>query len=346
MSSLKKILLFVGLLIFGAAAFGFTKYQLIFSPNVPPTLVQNYLHVPTGTDYQGLKDILIRENFVQDSSSFDWVATLMKYHKNSIRAGRFEIQPSWNNRQLIQQLRTGKQASVNLVLNNERLISEVAGKISTFIEPDSLAILNALSSPEILDNLALSEETIMTIFIPNTYRVYWNMAPEEFIKRMVKERDKFWAKEGRESKRQKLEMSREEVYTLASIVEKETNYKPEKATVAGVYLNRIRKGMLLQADPTVVFANQDFTLRRVLNKHLAIDSPYNTYKNLGLPPGPIAMASISSIDAVLTNEEHKYIFFCAKADNSGQHAFAKKLSAHNSNARKFQKWLSKQGIYR
>ena len=136
------------------------------------------------------------------------------------------------------------------------------------------------------------------------------------------------------------------MYTLASIVEKETNYKPEKPTIAGVYLNRLDRGILLQADPTVVFANQDFTLRRVLNKHLEIDSPYNTYKYAGLPPGPISMSSISSIDAVLNKEEHNYLYFCAKPDNTGQHAFARNLSAHNANARKFQKWLNKQRIYR
>lgn len=346
MSNLKKIgIVFLVVIIIGGIL-GFKTYSKIFGAAVPSDIADTYLKVPSATDYASLKRLLLDQNFISDSSSFDWVAKLMKYDKNTIRSGRFEIKSGWSNRKLIQHLRAGKQSSVNLVLNNERLLSEVASKASSFIEPDSTAIIDALTSPKILDSLGLTKETIMTIFIPNTYRVYWDISPDEFIERMVKERDKFWAKHERKTMLQELGMSKEEVYTLASIVEKETNYVPEKSTVAGVYLNRISKGMLLQADPTVVFAVKDFSLRRVLNKHLAIDSPYNTYKNIGLPPGPIAMASISSIDAVLKNEDHKYYYFCAKPDLSGQHVFAKSLSAHNTNARKFQSWLNRQQIYR
>ncbi len=346
MKYLKHILIAILILAIGAGIFAFTVYRSIFSPNVPDTLDTPHLYVPTGTDYQGVKELINTKGFVKDITSFDKVSSLMKYNKNKIRPGRFEISPGWNNRELIQHLRSGRQSSVNVVLNNERLVSEVAGKISGFLEVDSLAVLGALRSPSLLEELNLTSETIMTIFIPNTYRVYWNTTPEKFIKRMVSERDKFWADSERERKREGLGMTKEEVYTLASIVEKETNYVPEKPNVAGVYLNRLSKGMHLQADPTVVYANQDFTIRRVLNKHLAKDSPYNTYKYPGLPPGPIAMASISSIDAVLENKQHKYIYFCAKPDNSGQHAFARNLAAHNANARKFQKWLNKQRIYR
>jgi len=346
MSTLKKIGLITLVILLGLGIFGIGIYQKIFNSNVPSALQNTYLEVPTGSDYSSIKKLLFDQGFVQDSSSFDWVAHLMKYDQNTIRSGRFEIKANWSNRALIQHLRAGKQASVNLVLNNERLLTEVAAKVSSFIEPDSFAILEMLESPEILEELELSNETIMTIFIPNTYRVYWDMSPREFIDRMVKERNVFWSKEGREAKLASLNMSKEQAYTLASIVEKETNFIPEKSTVAGVYLNRISKGMLLQADPTVVFANRDFTIRRVLNKHLAIDSPYNTYKYAGLPPGPISMASISSIDAVLQNEDHKYYYFCAKPDLTGQHAFAKSLAAHNANARKFQSWLNKQQIYK
>lgn len=346
MRHLKKIGFIVFALAIGAGIFAYLKYQAIFKPNVPDALSEKYLYIPTGTDYQGIKRILEEQNFLLDAGTFDEVATLMKYDNNIIRPGRFEIQSGWSNRKLIQHLRSGKQASVNLVLNNERLISEVAGKISSFIEADSMEILNALQSPNLAEKLGLTPETMMTIFIPNTYRVYWNASPEKLIDRLVAERNKFWEGNQREAKREKLGLTREEVYTLASIVEKETNYNPEKPTVAGVYLNRLRKDIALQADPTVVFANQDFTIRRVLNRHLEKDSPYNTYKYPGLPPGPIAMASISSIDAVLENKQHKYIYFCAKPDNSGQHAFAKNLTAHNANARKFQKWLNNQRIYK
>ncbi len=346
MKHLKKFGIVVFVLAIGAGIFAYLKYQAIFEPNVPDGLTETFLYVPTGTDYDGIKQLLEEHKYLTDVGTFDEVASLMKYNQNAIRPGRFELKSGWNNRQLIQHLRSGKQASVNLVLNNERLIPEVAGKMSSFIESDSVSILNALQAPELTEHLGLTPETLMTIFIPNTYRVYWNTTPEKLIERLVEERDKFWASNGREEKRKLLDLTREEVYTLASIVEKETNYKPEKPNVAGVYLNRLRKNIALQADPTVVFANQDFTIRRVLNRHLEKDSPYNTYKYPGLPPGPIAMASISSIDAVLENKQHKYIFFCAKPDNSGQHAFARNLAAHNANARKFQSWLNKQRIYK
>lgn len=343
---IRKIGIVVFILSIGLGVFAYLKYQAIFEPNVPNELSNAYLYVPTGSDYEGIKKLLVENNFLIDVGSFEDVASLMKYDKNAIRPGRFEIKSGWSNRELIQHLRSGKQASVNLVLNNERLIPEVAGKISRFIEADSLSILQALESPALMEKLDLNSETLMTIFIPNTYRVYWNTSPEKLIERLVSEKDKFWSNNQREEKREKLGLTKEEVYTLASIVEKETNYNPEKSTVAGVYLNRLRKDIALQADPTVVFANQDFTIRRVLNRHLEKDSPYNTYKYPGLPPGPIAMASISSIDAVLANKQHNYIYFCAKPDNSGQHAFAKNLAAHNANARKFQKWLNKQRIYK
>ncbi len=343
---IKKIGIAGLVLAIAVVIFAYQKYQAIFEPNVPDVLDSPYLYVPTDTDYQGIKNLLVDGKFIVDAGSFAEVASLMKYDKNVIRPGRFEIKSGWNNRELIQHLRSGKQASVNLVLNNERLIPEVAGKISSFIEADSLSMLSALQSPALLEKLGLSSETLMTIFIPNTYRVYWNTTPEKLIDRLVSEKDKFWSSTQREEKREKLGLTKEEVYTLASIVEKETNYNPEKATVAGVYLNRLRKNIALQADPTVVFANQDFTIRRVLNRHLEIDSPYNTYKYAGLPPGPISMASITSIDAVLENEQHNYIYFCAKPDNSGQHAFARNLAAHNANARKFQRWLNKQRIYK
>lgn len=346
MSKLKKIGLVFLVLLGIVGVFAFSKYQSIFAPNVPTTLAQNHLYIPTGTDYEGLKHLLSAQKFILDEGSFDDVAGLMKYKKNTIRSGRYEIQASWSNRELIQHLRSGKQSTVQLILNNERLLEELAGKVSSFIEPDSLSILDALNSQEVLDKYNLVPETVMTLFIPNTYEVYWNTTPKQFIEKMAKESEKFWSKDNRTAKSEALNMTRTEVYTLASIVEKETNYKPEKPTIAGVYLNRLDRGILLQADPTVVFANQDFTLRRVLNKHLEIDSPYNTYKYAGLPPGPISMSSISSIDAVLNKEEHKYLYFCAKPDNTGQHAFARNLSAHNANARKFQKWLNKQRIYR
>ena len=343
---MKKIGLVLLVLIALFAVFGYGKYKAIYGPNVPTELKKLSIDIPRGSSYSELKVLLTEQNIVNDTSSFDWVASLMKFKKRTIRSGRFQVEPGWSNRRLIQHLRSGKQEPVNLVINNSRLLSEVAGKVSKHIEPDSTTLLTALMSKDIQSRLGLSPETMMTIFIPNTYQVYWDMSAEQFIDKMKLERDKFWSAKNRKSKLSSLDMSEEEVYTLASIVEKETNHKPEKSTVAGVYLNRLRRGIMLQADPTVVFANKNFAIRRVLNKHLEIDSPYNTYKNAGLPPGPISMASISSIDAVLENEDHKFIYFCAKPGNGGQHSFAKSLKQHNSNARKFQSWLNKQRIFK
>ncbi len=342
----KKIGIFLLVAILIAGGFGYSKYQDIYAPNVAENISPTQLYLNKNIDYTDLKKMLVSQSIVKDIESFDWVASLMKFDQNKIRSGKFQIEPGWSNRKLIQHLRSGKQTPVKIVLNNERLLSEVAGKIAPLIEPDSTSIMMTMLDENTLAKYNLNRENLMTLFIPNTYEVYWNITPEEFLDRMKKESDKFWNAKDRKAKLEELKMSKEEVYTLASIVEKETNYKPERPTVAAVYLNRIRKGIMLQADPTVVFANQDFEIRRVLNKHLEIDSPYNTYKYAGLPPGPIAMSSISSIDAVLQNEAHKYYYFCAKADNSGQHAFAKTLSQHNANAKKFQRWLNKQRIFK
>jgi UPF0755 protein len=197
---------------------------------------------------------------------------------------------------------------------------------------------------EVLSELGYTPENIMSLFIPNTYQVYWNTSPQNLLKRLQVENDAFWAKKNRREKAKSLGLSTQEVYTLASIVEKESLVMDEKPIIAGVYLNRLKKGMLLQADPTVVFAVGDFSIQRVLNKHLAIDSPYNTYKNVGLPPGPICMPSISSIDGVLNAEKHNYIFFCAKPNSGGRHAFANTLAGHNRNAAIYRNWLQANQI--
>jgi UPF0755 protein len=256
-----------------------------------------------------------------------------------MRSGRFEISPGWNTITLIRHLRNGKQSPVDLVINNARLVEEVAGKAARFIEPDSVALVALLTDKAYLKKYNYSKETLMSLFIPNTYEFYWNTTPEQFMERMIKEHDDFWNKKGRLKKAKALNMTPEAVYTLASIVEKETQQNSEKERMAGVYLNRLEQGILLQADPTAVFATRDFDTKRVLNYHINFDSPYNTYKYAGLPPGPISMASIPSIDAVLNAEQHDYIFFCAKGDGSGLHNFAKNLAAHNRNVQIYKKNL-------
>ncbi|MFK8101668.1 MAG: endolytic transglycosylase MltG [Saprospiraceae bacterium] len=341
---LKKILIALLLLALVASFIGYQKYQEIFAPNVPASLADPYLHIPTGTSYEELLQLLQKKNIVLDISSFGWLAEQMSYNKPTVRPGRYKIEPAWSNRALISHLRGGKQSPVKLVLNHGRLLSDVAGKAAQFIEADSMEIITLLSDPKTIEAQGFQPETFMSMFIPNTYEFFWNTSAEQFVARMKKEHNSYWSKNKREEKAATLGLSPAEVYTLASIVERESNLKSERPIIAGVYWNRIQRGMLLQADPTVVFATKEFGLRRVLKRHLEIDSPYNTYKYPGLPPGPISMASISSIDAVLNRAKHDYIFFCAKPDSNGGHAFAKNLAGHNANARRYHRWLNQRGI--
>ncbi|MDX1913629.1 MAG: endolytic transglycosylase MltG, partial [Saprospiraceae bacterium] len=267
----------------------------------------------------------------------------MKYKKDKMRAGRFKIEPGWTNRQLIQHLRTGEQAPVRVVLNNERLPEDVAGKVGRFIEADSLTLLNTFRDKAFLREIGYTEETLLTAFIPNTYEMYWNSDAKAFVQKMLKEHTAFWDKNNRRAKAQAQGLTEKEAYILASIVERETNAVSEKPTIAGVYLNRLRIDMKLQADPTSVFATRDFATRRVTEYHTSFDSPYNTYVYKGLPPGPISMASIPSLEAVLNPEKHNYLYFCAKPDDSGTHAFAETFAAHKVNAERFQAYVRTRG---
>ncbi len=339
------------LLIIGVAAvlFGYPYYKAIYLPNVPEQLSEKYIYIPSGSSYEDVVSNLVDNHFLIDEGSFRKAAQLMKFNKRqTMRSGRFEIQPNMGNRPLIQLLRSGKQSPIRMTISYGRLPEDVAGKASTYIEADSLSILDILENETILKEYNLKPETAVTAIIPNTYEFFWNTNANDFWKRMIKEHQAFWDEE-RLAKAKKLNLTPEKVYTLASIVEGETNFNPEKPRVAGVYLNRLKINMLLQADPTLKFATRDFEAKRVLNKHKEFDSPYNTYMYAGLPPGPIMLASISSIDAVLNYEKHDYLFFCAKPpaninDKPREHAFAKTLQQHNANAQKYYKYLREAGI--
>ncbi|MCB0707094.1 MAG: endolytic transglycosylase MltG [Saprospiraceae bacterium] len=332
-----------------AALVGFKQYKMYLLPNVPADLKEDIVNIPTGSDFEEVMAILVSQGILRDSAGisalgFRVVAKRMNYIKNPMRAGRFRVKPGWSNVSLIRHLRSGQQETVKVVLNSERLPEDVATVVSSFLEPDAQEFLAAFENTELLQKMGYKPETLIALFIPNTYDFFWNTTPEVFLERMQKENSRFWSQDNRLEKAKKLGLSPAEVYTLASIIGKETNQNSEKPRMAGVYLNRLKQGILLQADPTAVFATRDFTTRRVLNYHTNFDSPYNTYKYLGLPPGPISMASISSIDAVLNAENHDYIFFCALGDGSGLHAFAETLSGHNRNARIYKENLRKRGL--
>jgi UPF0755 protein len=339
-SKRRYILLALIALLAGGLWFGWQPLKAIYFSGVPKDIRDPYVCIPTGSNFEQVLGILKKGGFVKDEAGFRWLAGQMNYKKDKMRAGRFKVEPGWNNRQLIQHLRNGEQAPVRVVLNNERLPEEVAGQVARFIEADSAALMSAFRNKALLAELGYTPETLITGFIPNTYEMYWNTDAEGFLRRMKKEHDAFWNANNRREKAKRLGLTEQEVYTLASIVERETNHNPEKPTIAGVYLNRLRIGMKLQADPTSVFATRDFATRRVTQYHTTFDSPYNTYMYKGLPPGPISMASIPTLDATLNPEKHDYIYFCAKPDDSGTHAFAVTFAAHKVNADRFQAWIS------
>lgn len=342
-NTIRLLLGLLALLFIVALAIAWPFYRRIYVEGVPEKLDNPFVHIPTGSSYDDVVYILKNGGYITDEASFRWVAEEMKYSKPVMRSGRFEIKPGWSNRELIQHLRAGEQSPVKLVLNMERLPEDVAGKAARFLESDSLALLKTFRDPEVLQELGYTPETLIAMFIPNTYEMFWNTDPKSFLKRMKKENESFWAKNGRLEKAKALGLSPVEVYTLASIVDRESNVNEEKPRIAGVYLNRLRVGMRLQADPTSVFATRDFGATRVTDYHTTFDSPYNTYVYYGLPPGPISMASIPGLEAVLNPEQHDYIFFCAKPDDSGAHAFAVTYAAHLVNVDKFKAYLAKRG---
>lgn len=341
-SSLKRTILLVLLVAAAIGAYlGWQPIKGTWFPAVPSDIGERYLCVRTGASFEDVMGALKKGRFIQDEANFRWLAQQMNYKKDPMRPGRFEIKPGWTNRQLIQHLRSGEQSPVKVVLNNERLPEEVAGQVAGFIEADSLELLRTFQDDAFLREIGYARETLLCAFIPNTYEMYWNTDPKAFVKRMLKEHEAFWSKNDRRKKVKALGLDEKKAYILASIVERETNHNPEKPTIAGVYLNRLRIDMKLQADPTSVFATRDFATRRVTQFHTTFDSPYNTYMYKGLPPGPISMASIPSLDAVVNVAEHDYLYFCAKPDESGTHAFAATFAGHKVNADRFQAYISK-----
>ena len=292
------------------------------------------LYIPTGSDYQYVRSEILSLNVITNKSAFDWLAKKSHYNEN-IHPGRYVLTDGMTTQQLINMLRMGHQTPVKVVFNNIRTVEQLAGRIDGQIEADSLSIINAIRY----------DSVDATVFIPNTYEFYWNSDAESFVDRMVSEYNAFW-NESRLQKAKNKNLTQREVSILASIVDKETTKTSEMPTIAGVYINRLKKHWPLQADPTLIYAIGDYSIRRVLDVHKEIDSPYNTYKYAGLPPGPICIPSIAAIDAVLNAESHNYFYFCAKDDLSGYHVFAKTISEHNRNAEKYRKALNKNKIYR
>lgn len=294
------------------------------------------------TAFGVLLDSLREGGKISDVKTFERLSRLMKLG-DTVKEGRYELKRGMNARDVVGMFRSGNQSPINVTFNNIRTLEEFAGKLGAILLHDSLEFITSLTATGAAAEYGFTQAEFIGMFIPNTYQVYWNVSPEAFVKRMSREYDRFWD-ETRTEKLARVRLTAKEVSALASIVEEETVRASEMSTIAGVYINRLRKGIPLQADPTVKFAVGNPELRRVRYKHLETDSPYNTYRNRGLPPGPIRMPSIQAIDAVLDYKQHDYLFFCAKSDFSGYHVFAKTLAEHNRNAQAYSRALNAAGI--
>jgi UPF0755 protein len=319
-------------------------YQKIFGVAYSSDAPVIELFVPTGSNFDDLVVILRESGVLADSEDFEWVADKKSFH-DAVKPGRYLIENGISTNDLVNKLRAGDQDPVKMVVSEVRTVDALAGKMSAAVEIDSLTMLTYLNSEDVYLKYGFNKASFPSLFIPNSYEVWWTSSPEELTERMAAEYRKFWT-DDRKAKAAGFGLSQSEVATLASIVKAETNNMDEAPTVAGVYLNRIRIGMPLQADPTLVFALGDFTIQRVLDKHKEINSPYNTYKNLGLPPGPINIPNAGYIDAVLNAPRHKYLYFCASPQMDGTHIFSKSYTEHLNNANKYQRALNQRGIYR
>ncbi len=336
------VLLLVAIIVLIA---GLKLQKLIFGPNVDTgSQPQVELFIPSNPNFEEVVELLNYTEAIIDIKSFIWLAQKKGYTSNP-KPGRYILTSGMSNNDLVNMLRAGRQAPVNVTFNNIRTREELAGQLSKRLEPDSIQFLNAMVNSELLRSFGFESSTLLAMLIPNTYQMFWNTTAEGFLKRMNQEYEKFW-NDNRRLKAEEIGLSRLEVSILASIVDEETIKEDEKPMVAGLYINRLDKGMRLQADPTIKFVLGDFTINRVLKRDLLIDSPYNTYIYAGLPPGPIRMPSISGIDAVLNHEKHSYLYMCAKDDFSGYHSFAKTLEQHNQNAARYHKALRRLRIYR
>lgn len=341
---LKNIIaLLLVVIVLGASAYGYSIYKKIFADNISFSEKEVYVHIPSDATYKDVEEIL--SSYLSDMNKFRMTADKMSYPQN-IRSGKFLLKKGMNNYDIVRALR--QNIPVRLTFNNQETIEQFAGRIAQQIEPDSLSILQVITDNDFLEDNGFTQETAISMFIPNTYEFFWNTSASQFREKMAKEYRRFWNEE-RTAKAEALNMTPQQVSTLASIVQKETVKIDERPKVAGAYLNRLRIGMPLQADPTAVYAYKKHTgdwnkvIKRVFDIHTSVDSPYNTYKVSGLPVGAITMPDISSVDAVLNYEKHDYLYFCASAERIGYHEFAKTYDQHTINARKYHKWLNQQG---
>lgn len=326
--------------------YGFILINKIFSANTKFEEKELYVYVPTGANYSDVKKILAP--YIKNFDNFEMVANKRSYPEN-VKSGRFLLKKDMNNMDLVRAMRAN--IPVKLAFNNQERLENFAGRVGAEIEADSLSLMKAIKDPAFLKENGFNEENVFAMFIPNTYEIYWNTSAEKFRDKMIKEYHNFWTAE-RIEKAKEQGLTPVQATILASIVHKESVKKDERPRIAGVYLNRLRLEMPLQADPTVIYAlklrDNDFdqVIKRVFYNDLVMKSPYNTYVNIGLPPGPIAMPDITALEAVLNPEKNDYIYFCASVDRFGYHEFASTYEQHQINAKKYSDWIASQGVTR
>jgi UPF0755 protein len=319
-------------------------YKNLFGTGIVTDKNKQVIYIPTGSSYEQVMDTLESNLIIKNIKVLDWLAKKKKY-PSLVKPGRYVIGESLTYNNLINLLRSGRQSPVKITFNNLRTLNQIAGKIGKQLEVDSMQIINFLSDDSNYAKDGFSKENIISVFIPNTYEFYWNTDAKGLYSKMLKQYRLFW-NDQRLSKAKVENLDPIEVSILASIIDDEVAKPDEKPRIAGVYLNRLKRGIPLQACPTIKFALNDFSITRILKKYLLVDSPYNTYKHSGFPPGPIGCATIEGMDAVLNAEKHDYLFFAAKADFSGYHNFSRTLSEHNRYALAYQKELDKRKIFK
>ena len=339
----KKLLYILAFFLILGGILGYNYYQKIFGKAITKEVV---LFVNSTDSLIDIKEKI--SDFSKNPNTFLWVAAQKSFSKPKV--GRYILKEGLSNNDLVNMLRSGWQTPLKISFNNQDTLEKLSGRLAQQLETDSISLVSAFTDKEFLSKNNLTKKSVLQVFIPNTYEFYWTVSPEKLRTKMLVAYKRFW-NESRLQKAKKLNLSKEEVITLASIVQKETAQNSERPIVAGLYLNRLKKGIPLQADPTIIYCikavkGQDYVVKRVLTVDLEINSPYNTYKNRGLPPTLIAMPDISAIDAVLNPAKHNYYYMCASVDKIGYHEFAKTLTQHNRNAAKYQRWLNKQRINR
>jgi len=348
-TKLKKAVIVAGVMLLLAAGLcggvALRYYFTFYRPNIFLSEGTTYIHIPHNASFSSLMDSLDARHCLRSRQSFVRAAQKESLPER-LKGGRYALKTGMNNKTLVRLFALGVQSPVNVVISgNIRSKEKLAAVLSRSLEADSLSMLQVLSDEAFIHTMGFDSTSLFSLFLPNTYQVYWNTSPEKLLERLYREYKSFWNQE-RSGLASSIGLTLLQVSTLASIVQEETNYQPEMATIAGVYMNRLKMGMPLQADPTLKFALRDPSIQRVLTKDTKVDSPYNTYIHTGLPPGPICVPSLATLEAVLHYQVHHYLYFCANPNANGSHLFAANLRDHNRNARAYQQALNQRGIMR